>query len=87
MKYVYDESVTVSYSLFVCPTCGAQFYAGGKPMHEASCPYYGQWTGVEQHFGPRQVLEAISLGLGRDWYGISLDMLQEQFPELLEQRE
>ena len=86
--YVYDSLVPVSYGLWVCPECHAEFYGGGKALHKPDCGR-GGYDGLEFHFGPSQV-EAVKrcaemFGKDHRWYGISLAMLERDFPELLEE--
>jgi len=87
---VYDETVEVSYPLFVCPDCGAKFYGGGRTMHNDGCshlPNTMDYSGLETHFGPKQVTAikemAVKHGEDFNWYGITLAMLKQQFPHLL----
>lgn len=84
MKTVYDESVQVSYGVFVCPQCKARFYGGGKPMHDAHCTFFGLWDNVELHFGPKQLAKLLAMANQprKKWYGISYNDLQEHHPEL-----
>ena len=89
-KLVYDKSVAGYYGLWVCPDCKAKFYGGGRTMHNDECPHLPNtmdYSGLELHFGDSHVNHAIetakSLGDDHKWYGISLNMLREQFPELL----
>ena len=85
MKRVYDESVTVSYPLYVCPVCGSKFYGGGKAIHNPGCSETGH-DNCEVHYGPKQVEEvkkiARKYGPERSWYGINLNMLIEDGIEL-----
>lgn len=89
-KLVYDPDVSVSYGLWVCPDCEAEFYGGERTMHNPGCihlPNSMDYSGLEFHFGPSQVEQvkraAETSGDSFKWYGISLDMLREQFPELI----
>jgi len=89
-KLVYDPSVTLSYGLWVCPQCGAQFYGGERTMHRDGCPLLPNtldYSGLEFHFGPSQVERAkehaaFFKDTSKEWYGISVNILREQFPEL-----
>jgi len=93
IELVYDEEVDVSYGLWVCPKCGARFYGGGRTLHSDGCPLLPNtmdYDGLEFHFGPSQVQQAIEsaemFGPDHKWYGISLNMLRERFPELVQGR-
>ena len=33
----YDPTVTFSYGMWKCPSCGLRFCGGGKALHEADC--------------------------------------------------
>ena len=74
-RLVYDESVTVSYGLFVCPKCNRRSYDTAR--HSDHCP--GD-DAVELHFGPAHVIMAISAAAARGddaaWESISLNMLK-----------
>jgi len=76
---VYDSLVDVSYGLWVCPTCKSEFYGGGPAIHERECTETG-YGGCEFHFGPGQVDEVNRTGR---WYGITLEYLKENYPELV----
>lgn len=89
-KLVYDpERATVSYGFYVCPECEASFYGGGKALHKAGCSN-NDYASCEYHFGDAQVKDVIKKGekYGPDFssYGITLNDLREQFPELLERK-
>ena len=85
-KLVYDPTVEVSYRLWVCPVCHAKFYGGGRAMHKYNCTLIN-YDGVEFHFGPSQIENvkrcAKMFSKSYSWYGISLEILEEQFPEVL----
>jgi len=87
MKYVYDESVEITTGLFECPECGCRFHGGGQALHNPGRTAE-EYEGVEFHFGPSQVVEAVqrglSLGADDGWYGVSFSILREKFPELVE---
>ena len=86
-KLVYDPEVKVSHGLWVCPECDAEFYGGGKAMHNKGCSIPG-YVGLEFHFSDAHVAEAkrkaALYGEDTEWYGISISLLREKFPELLE---
>lgn len=79
-KPVYDESVEVSYGLWICPTCKSEFYGGGPAIHNSNCTEAG-YEKCEFHFGPKQVEEAKRVGR---WYGITLEFLKEKYAHLVE---
>lgn len=78
MNLIYDESVNASCPLFVCPTCKAEFFGGGRAFHKKDCIETG-YENCEMHYGSKQVEEvkrmAKMFGPEHDWYGISLNML------------
>jgi len=91
-QYQYDPTETMSYEHYVCPTCDASFYSGGRAMHDPDCPVKGQgYDACTMVFGPKQVKEVIHMTekygekLGQ-WHGLSIQVLREQFPELLPER-
>ena len=87
-QYQYDPAETMSYEHYVCPVCDASFYGGGRAMHEPDCSVRTRADACIVVFGPKQVKEVIHMTekygekLGQ-WHGLSIQVLQEQFPELL----
>jgi hypothetical protein len=89
MKLEYDPARKTSYGMYKCPECGLSFQGGGPAVHNAGCSISG-YEGVIYRFGPEQVKKVIAKAEFKqdedsDYFGISLAMLREQFPQLLEQ--
>lgn len=41
------------YGYWTCPTCSANFYGGGDPLHGPGCPFDGDgYENCLYHFGP-----------------------------------
>lgn len=93
LRLVYDESVRVSYGLWVCRTCGSEFYGGGGAMHNKGCASESKgYTDCEFHFNLAQVFDILERAakaedydkaLCDEYHNICLLDLQMEFPELL----
>ena len=73
MRAVFDPSNTISYGSFRCPVCKAEFYRGGKALHEKDCPETGYENcdylfGLAEsgHFTPHGLKRQIAEILKRD---------------------
>lgn len=90
MKLAYDPNITVSYGYYRCPACRAEFYGGGKAMHEKSCAQTG-YEACILVIGDKQVEEVLEKaskhGDDYQWWGVSLNDLREQLPTLLTTQE
>jgi hypothetical protein len=85
MELHFDADVPFSYPMYECPECKTRFCGGGRAYHvDCSCSGY---NGIHCIFG-NKVVQAVKLwaeefGSDEEWYGISLNLLRERFPELL----
>jgi hypothetical protein len=52
----FDPDHPISYGYFSCPVCHAEFYGGGKAMHEQECTEKG-YEGCVYVFGPSESLD------------------------------
>lgn len=50
-KLRYNATHTLSYGYFHCTACGAEFYSGGRALHEQGCTEEGYAT-CTYVFGP-----------------------------------
>lgn len=87
-KYRYDPSRLLPYPLYRCDTCGAEVLSGGEDLHKRGCavaPWgFASFTMV---FGPGQAEGAKRVGVygeNTPWYDLTLKILREKFPELVE---
>ena len=89
MELVYDpENSTMSYGFYRCPHCNAEFYGGGKALHERSCPKKDEGYKVcEYHFGDKEVATVKRqheiLGDRAPRGHVNMTVLHEQFSHLL----
>jgi len=88
-QYQYDPTETLSYEHYVCPVCKSDFFGGGPALHERDCSAKEQgYDACIVIFGPKQVEQVIQKvdDFGEkhgSWYGLTIQVLREQFPELL----
>jgi hypothetical protein len=87
--YSYNPAHDISYELYVCPECKAEFYAVGRALHGRDCPVRDKgYDACIAVFGPKQVKRVMekTAKYGDEqgsWYGLSIQVLREQFPHLL----
>jgi len=62
MKAIFDPTNAISYGSYRCPICKAEFFSGGKALHEKDCSETGYEKcdylfGLKEsgHFTPRKV--------------------------------
>ena len=84
----YDPKHDVSYGYYICFTCGADFYGGGKALHDDNCSVRLQgYKSCVLHFGPAHIDELRNLSKNWDenfdWYGITMADLRRYFPQLV----
>ncbi len=53
MRAVFDPTNSISYGSFRCPTCKAEFFSGGKALHDKNCPETG-YENCDYLFGPKE---------------------------------
>ena len=53
MKAVFDPTNTISYGSYRCPVCKAEFFSGGRALHEKDCAEDG-YKNCDYLFGPNE---------------------------------
>lgn len=78
----YDSESNLSYGYWHCPQCKATFFGGGPALHERDCPDApNKYKNLIYRF-TRQEVEQCKAGLPT--FGpLRIDIIREQFPELL----
>ena len=84
----YDPDCTVSYPSYECPRCGGYWDGCGRAQHRPGCSEKGYDNAIVV-FGPKQVQVAKEIAFEEDnenatWYGLSVSILRETYPELVE---
>lgn len=52
-KLAFDPNHTISYGYYRCQTCGAEFYGGGRTLHNAGCATNAGYADLIYVFGPK----------------------------------
>ena len=85
-KLEYDAEYALTYGYYNCPECYAKFFRLGSALHNRGCSQTDYSRSI-YYFGPKQVEKVKDAAEKGDesskWEGISLQVLQEQFPSLL----
>lgn len=78
MRLIYDPDSAIGYGRWTCATCNADFYGGGRALHERGCAVAkDEYESCDYNFSLKEVITAIEFAAehGRDDYRIPLGPL------------
>jgi hypothetical protein len=84
MEYEFDEKHGLSWGYYFCQNCKNEFYVKSSPKHKSDCELrFNGYENIVYVFGPKEVKIVKKQG-NSQYSDLSLKVLKDEFPELLD---